>query len=147
MSEKSENRVCITKEMNGTKIEVWFSNEGDIRDSVILLEKLSQRVPIEQTRFLATSLWKTVSGNLRIEERVTDKGHRISLTLLHAYPNPRNNSEIEEECDLSKDDVYNHLTGRSGDMKDWFTSVSRGVWILSQVGQRRITELVESYFM
>lgn len=142
MSEKSENRVCITKEINGTKIEVWFSDEGDIRDSVILLEKISRRLPVEQTRYYADALWETISGNLRINGRVVDKGQRIALSLLHAYPSPKNNSEIMEECSLSKDEAYDNLSGRRGSMGDWFMRIEEGSWTLTNFGEKHIHELV-----
>ena len=144
MSEKCENRVCITRNIGGTIIKVWFSNDEDIRDSVILLERLSRRLPIEQTRIIAEELWITIAGNPSINERVTDKGHRIALSVLHAFPDAKSNSEIMNESGVSEDDAYNYLSGRTGIMKYWFTSVKKGFWILSRLGENKINDFVES---
>jgi hypothetical protein len=143
MDDRINNRVCISKEMNGTRIEVWMSGEEDIRASVILLEKLSRRLPIEQTRILAEAFWETIGDGFRINEKVSDKGQRIALSLLHDYPDAKNNSDIMDECGLSKDDTYDYLSGRTGDMKDWFTSVKKGVWAVTKFGEKKLFELVE----
>ena len=144
MSDRLNSRICISKKIGGTRVEIWFSNENDIRENIELLEKIAKRLPMEQNRIIAKGLWRETGDICKLDGRVTDKGHRIALSLLHHYPNATSNSEIMDECDLSKDDVYDYLSGRSGLMKEWFRKVGEGSWVLTTFGENNITRLVES---
>jgi hypothetical protein len=143
VSKEANNRICLSRDVDGTKIEIWFSTEDELRESIILLESLSQRLPVEMKRVIAAELWVQSDDSLEISEIVTNKGQRIALSLLFHYPKPRSNSEIMKDCNLSKDDVYDILSGRHWDMGSWFRKTSNG-WTLTKEGERRIRKLVTS---
>lgn len=135
--------IKISKEVQGTLVEIWLSNEDDLRDALQKLERVCSQIPKERIRFSVETLWSNTDEGAVVTESVSNPVCRIALSLLRSWPEYLGVSQVADETGISTGHVGNILAGRRGGSGDWF--INRGSeWSLSDVGWSKLERLSPS---
>ena len=127
--------------MNDIQIEVWLSSEVEFREGYALLRRLCERAEFEELR-LDLSRFRVRDGEgHRIAEQVTERAHRVALSLHNSWPDSKRVTDISTETGLSTGSVSNILGGRQGGVGSWFEKEG-DLWKLSTIGVRAIIKVV-----
>lgn len=143
MPQNSDNRkIRLSTTVSGITIEVFIENPDDFSQGYAVLKDLSQRIPVEEARYFTRNLWETDGEKKWLSDAVSETSHRIALSLLDTWPEPKGMSEIASDTNLSTGGVHHILHGRRGKASDWFYA-RESEWGLTERGIERIlTEIL-----
>ncbi len=141
-NEQSGNlRIRISREVEGTHIEVTLDNENQLGEACELLARLCENIKIQDLKLSLTKIWIEEKDSLNISEIVSESIHRVVLSLFRNWPDVKRVSNIQAETGLSQGSVSNILAGRQGGMGEWFAQEG-DCWNLSQMGLDAIAETI-----
>ncbi len=139
-------RIRISREIEGTNVEVFLDSEDQLGEAFELLERLCENINILMLKLSVSVLWIETEETVTISEHVSDSTHRIALSLLRSSPNAKGSSDIQAETGLSHGYVSNILAGRRGGVGDWFAQEG-DCWKLSQIGLTAIAEIIAPTYL
>jgi hypothetical protein len=134
MSEFSQrNRICLSREIEGNKIEVWINSEEEFGQGFELLQRLSRRLEIEKLKVELQRVWIQSDKSSKISSSIEEGPYRVAVSLFAAWPDEKRVSEIQSDTGLSSGSVSNICAGRQGGLGLWFDKAQDG-WRLSEEG-------------
>ncbi len=136
-------RIRLKRKVNDVQIEVWIDSEDGFREGYVLLNRLCLRSEIEELRLNIEGVWIRDTEGKRIDETITESVHRVALSLLEDWPEPKTVSDAQNETGLSQGSVSNILAGRQGGAGEWFTKQGE-LWNLSTKGVSEVRNLINS---
>lgn len=136
-------KFIIGRDVCGTRVEIECQERSEISQALVDLREISHEVRVEDAKTSMKALWTKREDRGSLDERVEDSGLRVALSLLHGWPNPKSNSDIVSDTDLSRAGVYDQLTGRRGDKAEWFGMEGKN-YRLSYTGELEVISLIPS---
>ncbi|MHA1863233.1 MAG: hypothetical protein ACTSWA_05640 [Candidatus Thorarchaeota archaeon] len=136
-------RIRLKRKVNDVQIEVWIDSEDEFREGYRLLNRLCLRSEIEDLRLNIERVWIRDTEGKQIDGTVTESVHRVALSLLEEWPEPKSVSDTQNETGLSQGSVSNILAGRKGGARNWFTKQGE-LWNLSTIGMSEVRNLIDS---
>ena len=142
--EKARDGSCVIRIMNVT--EANFERAYRLADNLLkqagnIDSELVKLQRVEQARSKVAMYWITREKTRRISDFVSQRSHRIALSLLDAYPDGKTQSQIVEETGVSQPTIHTQLSGKVRSVADYFEQQGRkyflteeGVdWLLKEV--------------
>ncbi|MHA2322402.1 MAG: hypothetical protein ACXACG_12190 [Candidatus Thorarchaeota archaeon] len=142
-SQQPNQKIRLKRKVNDVQIEVWIDSENEFREGYALLNRLCLRAEIEELRLHTERVWIRDIEGKRIDETITESVHRVALSLLEDWPEPKSVSDTQNETRLSQGSVSNILAGRQGGAGDWFVKQGE-LWNLSTKGVSEVRNLITS---
>lgn len=136
-----EQRIRLSREADGIKIEVWLNSEDDFSEGYRTLLRLSERVRVESVRFALGRLWTEQNGTATLTQELERAPHRVAVSLFMEWPSCKSNTEIQTETGLSQSYVSDILAGRRAGLGDWFERCEDG-WTLSDSGMEGVMNII-----
>jgi len=131
----------IARVVDGTHVEITFANESKFSEAIELLEKLCDNVRIRTLKIAMRRFWSGDGSSAMLSDMVTDRTHRVALSLFRSWPQSKQVSNIQMETGLPQSSVSNILAGRQGNAGQWFVKHGNS-WSLSEAGMRAIVDAI-----
>lgn len=138
----SNQRIRLSRKVGEIQIEVWIDSEDNFREGYALLSRLYIRAEIEELRQQVEQFWIRDNETKRINDTIVEGVHRVVLSLLEDWPEPKSVSDVQNETGLSQGSVSNILAGRQGGSREWFTKQGEQ-WNLTTIGISKMKELID----
>lgn len=132
-----KEKICLSREIDGNKIEVWIYDENEFSNGFELLQRLCNRFTVEQAKLRFLQHWSQNEDAFVLSQAIGEGPHRVALALFRTYPECRRQVEIQNETGLSPGSVSKIFAGKQGDLDSWFTRCN-GNWTLSREGLENI---------
>ncbi len=139
-------RIRISRQINGTKVEVSLDNENQLGEAFELLGRLCRNIEIQNLKHSLNVLWIDAEGSVTLSEQVSESTHRIALSLFRNIPNVKRVGDIQAETGLSQGYVSNILAGRQGGVGNWFAQEG-DCWKLSLIGLNEISAIIAPKYL
>lgn len=137
-------QIRLSKEVEGTYIEVLIENESSIFEGYELLNRLVKILEVAQLKSKLTQFWTFDDGDRRISSEISEGPLKVALSILDSWPEGKLVKDIETDTGLSQGHVSNILAGRKGDAGKWF-SKDGDKWLLTSLGiDSVVKELLDS---
>lgn len=149
---KQDIRFEIEKTETGTLVRVTEVSFEEFDEAYVMLLQLSKRITeidaefiltqkIQQAKEQLASIWIKSEEEWRVSDLVSQKSHRIAISLLFSYPQEKPEAQIVRETNIPRGSVNAQLSGRVKSVESFFIQSNSGytlskegiAWVLEEV--------------
>ena len=135
------SRICLSREVEGNKIEVWINSEDEFGQGFELLQGLCKRLVVEKVKIDFNRIWIRSDNLISISSAIEEGPYRVAISLFAAWPEGKRAMEIQSDTGLTSGSVSNICAGRQGGLGSWFIKCE-DVWELSEEGVSGVLETI-----
>ena len=120
--EKSETGTLIRiTDVSQTNFDNAYRLATDLLDRAANLDsELHQLRLVEQAKNKVAMYWIQDGDTKRISDFISQRSHRIALSLLDGYPEGKVQSQIVKETNISQPTIHIQLSGKVKSVADYF---------------------------
>ena len=120
--EKSETGTLIRiTDVSQTNFDNAYRLATDLLDRATNLDsELHQLRLVEQAKNKVAMYWIQDGDTKRISDFISQRSHRIALSLLDVYPEGKIQSQIVKETNISQPTIHIQLSGKVKSVADYF---------------------------